>query len=147
MRHWICPTIRLIGQFAEKKLKWGCGDKYVSTIKRLKKGEDILAFYAKKDMQFKGIFNVSEKGYYYDEAPNWPDKPIPHRIGIEPIIEASVPIETCFEDLLFITSRERGRGGWSDHFQFSIVSIREEDYTTSYTLMKKQKETQTRLIS
>jgi hypothetical protein len=33
--------------------------------------------------------------------------------------------------LLFITNKARtGGGGWQDHLQFSIVSIREEDYNT-----------------
>ena len=40
------------------------------------------------------------------------------------------PLDDVFDELLFITDRKsKGRGGgYSDHFQFSIISIREEDY-------------------
>jgi hypothetical protein len=39
--------------------------------------------------------------------------------------------EQLLNKLLFITNKARtGGGGWQDHLQFSIVSIREEDYNT-----------------
>jgi hypothetical protein len=40
-----------------------------------------------------------------------------------------VPVDKVLNNLLFITNKARtGRGGWQDHMQFSIISIREEDY-------------------
>jgi len=42
-----------------------------------------------------------------------------------------VPMDSAFNALSFITNKARtGRGGWQDHVQFSIISIREEDYNT-----------------
>jgi hypothetical protein len=39
--------------------------------------------------------------------------------------------QQLLNNLLFITNKARtGGGGWQDHLQFSIVSIREEDYNT-----------------
>ena len=40
-----------------------------------------------------------------------------------------VPVDKVLNNLLFITNKARtGRGGWQDHMQFSVISIREEDY-------------------
>lgn len=46
-----------------------------------------------------------------------------------------VESKNVLDKLLFITNRQglRGgnaRGGWTDHFQFSIISIRDEDFIT-----------------
>jgi len=41
----------------------------------------------------------------------------------------AVNVDHVFNDLLFITNKAKaGGGGWQDHVQFSIISIREEDY-------------------
>jgi len=51
----------------------------------------------------------------FDKAPNNP-------VG-------AVNVDHVFNDLLFITNKAKaGGGGWQDHVQFSIISIREEDY-------------------
>jgi len=149
MRYWVCVTSPDNWKICRSELKWGVEEEYLQTMKRLKKGEDMLIFYVSGDQEFKGVFNVAERGYYYDATPNWKDKRgrlFPHRIKIEPIFEASVSIGACFNDLLFITNRKKGSGGWSDHFQFSMISIRQEDYETIRKHMERRARDQTRLV-
>ncbi len=50
-----------------------------------------------------------------------------NHIANEPV--GAIHVYKVRNNLLFITNKARtGRGGWQDHMQFSIISIREEDY-------------------
>ena len=90
-----------------------------------------------EDAIFTGPWKITKKPFYDPKHPavkewNPPDTYV-FIIPIEIINKEFVcSLQDIFDKLLFLTNRKRkGRGGgYSDHFQFSIISIREEDYDT-----------------
>lgn len=114
---------------------WGVDNRYKLTIRRLKPKVDLLIFYVTDIMAFMGVYDVVSEPYY-DEIPIWSGGIYPHRIKINPLLEKSISIKELFDELLFITNRKKGRGGWSDHLQFSMVSICDEDYKTICSRIK-----------
>lgn len=61
---------------------------------------------------------------------------IPGESKIKRTLQGRVSIDKVFDKLLFITNRGKGKGGESDHFQFSIISIRDKDFTLIYNSIK-----------
>ena len=125
-------------------------EKYGITAKNLVKPGDLLIFYVKSlgsgitnapskcQRVFLGPYRVRSGG---SENPNHPavsEWDPRNRYGIIIEIEkpndiniGAVSINPILNDLYFITNKARsGHGGWQDHVQFSIISIREEDYET-----------------
>ncbi len=90
-----------------------------------------------EDAIFTGPWKITKEPFYDPKHPavkewNPPDTYV-FIIPIELIDNEFVcSLQDIFDKLLFLTNRKRkGRGGgYSDHFQFSIISIREEDYDT-----------------
>ncbi len=85
---------------------------------------------------FLGPYRVRSSGLLRPDHPavnEWnPKNKFNILIGIEKLNDiyiGAVGIDLVLNNPYFITNKARsGRGGWQDHMQFSIISIREEDY-------------------
>jgi len=95
----------------------------------------MFIFYVTRWKEFRDVYEISSKPFY-DEEPLWPDKLYPWRVRIKRILQGKVNIDKVFDKLLLITNIGKGKEGWSDHFQFSIISIRDEDFSLIYNSMK-----------
>lgn len=135
MRYWIFVTKPENYEICVKEGVWGVDERYLGILKLLKPGEDRFIFYVTSWKEFRDIYEISSK-LFYDEKPLWPNQIYPWRIKIKRIFQGKVSIDKVFDKLLFITNRKKGKGGWSDHFQFSIISIRDEDFILIRDAMK-----------
>lgn len=108
---------------------------------------DLVFFYVTKKREFRGPYKIVDRGYYdpdHQAVEKWksPRKQVRYEyiIPLERLVnrDLRIPLEKVFDKLLFITNKKgfkkrsfRGvRGGYTDHFQFSIISIRKEDFDT-----------------
>ena len=135
MRYWIFVTKPENYKVCVREEVWGVDERYLGTLKMLKPGEDRFIFYVTRWKEFRDVYEISSKPFY-DEEPLWPNKLYPWRIKIKRILQGRVSIDKVFDKLLFITNRRKGKGGESDHFQFSIISIRDKDFTLIYNSIK-----------
>lgn len=102
----------------------------IAATKIISSGDHALFYREKK---FKGPWLIEEPGEYTPDHPAVKElRPsnvykyiIPIRLVDKEMIRS---IDKVFDKLLFLTNKKRGRGGFSDHFQLSIISIRKEDY-------------------
>jgi len=136
LRYWIFVTKPENYKVCVREEVWGVDERYLDTLKLLKLGKDMFIFYVTHWKEFRDVYEISSKPFY-DEEPLWPDKLYPWRIKIKRIFQGKVSINEVFDKLLFITNRGKGKGGWSDHFQFSIISIRDEDFALIHDAMKR----------
>ena len=138
MKHWIFSTSLSNYKICEKYNVFGVDERYRITAQNHINPGDLMFFYVKKSEQkkqvlkesiFIGPWRIRRAGTYDPNHPavkEWsPPDTYVYIISIE-------PIKLKVNELLFLTNRKRkGRGGgYSDHFQFSVISIREEDYNT-----------------
>ncbi|GAB6947746.1 hypothetical protein JCM16161A_18760 [Vulcanisaeta sp. JCM 16161] len=124
-------------------------EKYGITTRKLVKPGDFVIFYvrslrtsivntpSKCQRVFLGPYRVRSSGILSPNHPavnEWNSKNkfnVVMEIGKGSDVIGAVDVNELLNDLLFITNKARtGRGGWQDHMQFSIISIREEDYGT-----------------
>jgi len=114
---------------------YGVDERYKVTVEKHLEPGDMVIFYIKEKKVFRGPWRVVNKGTYnpkHEAVNKW--KPSGKFIYVIPIEPANnlgeCSLTNIFNDLLFLTNRKKGKGGYSDHFQFSIISIREEDFNT-----------------
>ena len=120
----------------EKYGVFGVDSRYKLTVSKHVESGDLIFFYVKERKEFRGPYKVIEGGHYNPNHPavkEWKSREgvrYEYIVPIRKLKDLVVRLDTIFDKLLFITNRKRGRGRYSDHFQFSIISIRSEDYET-----------------
>lgn len=140
-KHWIFVTSPQNYRVCVKYGAYGVDERYRVTAQEHLELGDLVFFYVTDEKVFKGPWRIKDKGKYQPDHPAVKEWKPPGKqsnikyvyiIPIEPLDQIKeCPLEKVFDKLLFITNKRRGkRGGYSDHFQFSIISIREEDYNT-----------------
>jgi hypothetical protein len=148
VRHWVFVTTPDNLVVCLKHGVFGVDpSKYGITAQSLVRVDDLFFFYVRSQrgkktslqgcsLTFIGPFIVKSQG---SNNPNHPavNQWTPqgkftviiefNHIANEPV--GAIHVDKVRNNLLFITNKARtGRGGWQDHMQFSIISIREEDY-------------------
>jgi len=115
---------------------FGVDERYeVTATKNISEGDEVF-FYITRKRVFKGPWKVKKKGEYQYNHPAVIEWKPPNKYFIVIELERSsqlisIPLTDELRDkLLFITNKKKGSGGYSDSFQFSIISIRDEDYKT-----------------
>lgn len=142
---WIFVTSPKNAEVCFKYRVYGVSeDKYGYTaLNHVKKG-DLVFFYVTRCRVFIGPWRVVDTPRIRPEHPAVREWRVhsKERAGYSVIVELdrcdSVVLtlgDTVLRELLFVTNKkglDSGdvRGGWTDHFQFSIISIRDEDYET-----------------
>jgi len=135
-RKWIFVTSPRNFEICKKYSVYGVSERYEETAtKHIDKGDQVF-FYIKKRKRFNGPWEIASKGKWDESHPavsEWEGQEkyviiIPLKPN-ENIGECN--LDSVFSKLYFITNRRKcGKGGYSDHFQFSIISIRDEDFNT-----------------
>lgn len=142
MRFWIFITSPENYDVCLMYNVFGVDERYQYTALNHIDTGDIVFFYITEKKKFTGPFKVLEKGKY---DPNhvavslWKsrkNKRYEYIIKFEPLRDkfGECNLEEVFDKLVFITNRKE----YSDHFQFSIVSICREDYNTILKCIDKQ---------
>lgn len=140
VKHWVFITSPENYRICEKFNVFGVDERYMVTCLHHISPGDLAFFYVTGEQVFKGPWKVS-RGCTHD--PNHPAVSEWRKGRQDRNYEYVIPLERCadfgtcdlwlvFDRLLFITNRlkKKGRVKWSDQFQFSIISIREEDFHT-----------------
>ena len=141
-KKWIFVTTPENLRICLKYNVFGVDERYEITATEHISPGDYIFFYTTRKMEFIGPFRIKQAGKYMENHPaikEWKPKD-KYKIIIQldrPQEITTTNLETVFNKLLFITNRGRGPGGRSDHFQSSIISIREEDYKTILNAGKK----------
>ncbi|MGC8543521.1 MAG: EVE domain-containing protein [Vulcanisaeta sp.] len=151
VRHWVFTTSPQNLVTCLRHCVFGVDNaKYGITATRLVRPGDLVLFYvrslrkggtpgapSKCQRVFLGPYRVKNSGALNPNHPavNQWSPPGQYQVLIE--IEkttdkiGAVDVNALLNVLYFITNKARsGRGGWQDHMQFSIISIRGEDYNT-----------------
>ncbi|MGC8607491.1 MAG: hypothetical protein ACP5L5_08035 [Vulcanisaeta sp.] len=149
--HWVFTTNPQNLVICLKYCAFGVdNEKYGITAREFVKPGDFIIFYvrslrtsivnapSKCQRVFLGPYRVRSSGLLNPNHPalmSWnPKNKFNVIIEIEKLNDfhiGAVDINLVLNNLYFITNKARsGRGGWQDHMQFSIISIREEDYVT-----------------
>ena len=152
MKHWIFSSSLSNYKICLKYKVYGVDERYRITAQNHLSPGDLVFFYIKKTDQgkqvlkepiFTGPWKIKSPATYNPNHPavkEWnPPNTYLYIIPIEPLNEINVcELSKVFNKLLFITNRKKSSGGYSDHFQFSIISIREEDYNTILNCITKR---------
>ncbi len=135
-RKWLFITSPRNFDVCLKYSVFGVDERYEVTATQLLSVGDKVFFYVTRRRVFIGPWEIVQRGRYEEKHPavhEW-IPPGKYRVIIrlkrllDKLLE--VPITSVFNELLFITNRKE----YSDHFQFSIVSIRDEDYDLLYNI-------------
>ncbi len=144
VKHWIFVTKPKKYGVCSKYKVFGVDERYSITVLNHLEPGDLVFFYINKYRIFEGPWKIVEMGIYdplHKAVKEWePQNKYVYLIRLDYALDKIItcPLERVFDKLLFLTNRKRGKGGYSGHFQFSIISIREEDYKTILTCADEQ---------
>ncbi len=130
-RHWIVVTSPKNFRICLANGLWGV-NRQTATINEVSP-EDIVTFYVKGWMNFRGVYRVTSRPFY-DLTKLWPDKPYPWRVRIQPTTQAgSAGASQLRNELEMI----KDPAVWGTYFQREMIPVSRDDFDAILSRMKR----------
>ena len=130
--HWIVVTSPENFRICLANGLWGV-DRQIPTIQGVLPG-DIVTFYVKGRMNFRGVYRVMGSPFY-DAKRLWPDKLYPWRVRIQPTSQAGIASAPELRNKLNMI---RNPSVWGTYFEREMIRVSIHDFEAILSQMKQK---------